>query len=49
MSEERKVIRVIGFDDKKKNYRTWAKKILAAATLRGYNSVLTAEDPKVSK
>ena len=49
MSEESKAIRIISFDDKKKNYRTWAKKFMAAATLRGYNSVLTADDPKVTR
>jgi len=50
MSEdENKAIRVISFDYKRKNYKTWAKKSLSAATLRGYNLVLTEKDPKVSK
>ena len=49
MSEESKAIRVISFDDKKKNYKTWAKKFISAATLRGYNIVLTENDPKVPK
>ena len=40
MSEESKAICIISFDDKKKNYGTWAKKFKAAATLRGYNIVL---------
>ena len=46
---ENKAIRVISFDDKKKNYKTWAKKFLSAATLRGYNIVLTEKDPEVPK
>ena len=49
MSEDSKAIRVISFDDKKNNYRTWAKKFKAVATLRGYNIVLTEADPKVSR
>ena len=49
MSEDSKAIRVISFDDKKKNYRTWAKKFKAAATLQGYSSVLTEANPKVPK
>ena len=50
MSEdENKAIRVISFDDKTKNYKIWAKKFLLAATLRGYNIVLTKKDPKVPK
>ena len=50
MSEdENKAIRMISFDDKKKNYKTWTKKFLLAATLRGYNIVLTETDPKVPK
>ena len=49
MSEESKAIRIISFDDKKKNYRTWAKKFKTAATLRGYNIVLTEADPKVPR
>ena len=39
----------MSFDDKKKNYKTWAKKFLSAATLRGYNIVLTKKDTKVPK
>ena len=50
MSEdENKAIRVISFDDKNKNYKTWAKKFLSAATLRGYNIVLTEKKTKVHK
>ena len=49
MSDESKAIRVIAFDDKKKNYRAWSKKFLAAAKLRGYGSLLTADDPKIPK
>ena len=50
MSEDKnKAIRVISFDDKRKKYKTWAKKFLSAATLRGYNIVLTKKDPKVPK
>ena len=33
----------------KTNYKTWAKKFISAATLRGYNIVLTEKDPKVPK
>ena len=48
MSEdENKAIRVISFDDKKRSYKTWAKKFLSVATLRGYNIVFTEKDPKV--
>ena len=49
MSDKSKAIQVIAFDDKKKNYRAWSKKFLAAAKLRGYGSLLTADDPKVPK
>ena len=49
MPEESKAIRVISFDDKKKNYQTWAKKFMSAATLRGYNIVLMEDDPKVPR
>ena len=49
MSEESKAIRVISFEDKKKNYQTWAKKFMSASMLRGYNIVLTDTDPKVLK
>ena len=49
MSEESKAIRVISFEDKKKNYQTWAKKFMLAATLRGYNIVLFQTNPKVPK
>ena len=48
MLEESKAISVISFDDKK-NYRTWAKKIMSAATLRGYNIALMEAYPKVSR
>ena len=40
LTEENKTIRVVGFDDKKKNYRTWATKFRSAATLRGYSMIL---------
>ena len=50
MSEdENKAFRVISVDDKKKNYKTWAKEFLSAARLRGYNIVLTKKDLKVPK
>ena len=48
MSEESKAIWVINFDDKKRNYQTWAKN-LSVAMLRGYNIVLTETDPKLPK
>ena len=40
LTEENKAIQIIGFDDKKKNYRTWATKFKLAATLRGYSIIL---------
>ena len=47
MSEdENKAIRIISCDDKKKNYKTWAKKFLSATIIRGYNIVLIEKDPK---
>ena len=46
MSEESKGICVISFDNKKKNYQTWTKKIMSSAILRGYNIVLMEADPK---
>ena len=49
MSEDTKAIWLIIFGDKKKNYRAWAKKFLAAAKLRGYGNVHTADDPKIPK
>ena len=50
MSEdENNAIRVISFDDKNKSYKTWAKKFLSAAILRGCNIVLTKKGPKVPK
>ena len=47
LTEENKAIRIIGFDDKKKNCRTWATKFRLAATLRGYNMILVEKDPKI--
>ena len=47
--EENKAILIIGFDDKKKNYRTWATKFNSAATLRGYSMMLVEKDPKIPK
>ena len=35
MSEESKAIEVISFDNKKKNYQTWAKIFMSVAKLRG--------------
>ena len=49
MSEESKAIWVISFDNKKKNYQTWAKKFMLVATLKGYDIILTETDPKVPK
>ena len=49
MSEESTAIWVISLDDKKKNYRTWAKKFMSVDMLWGYNIVLTETDPKVPK
>ena len=46
MSEGSKAIQVISFDNKKKNYQTWAKKFMSAARLRGYNIVLILINPK---
>ena len=47
--EENKAIWIIGFDDKKKNYITWASKLKSAATLRGYSMILVEKEPKIPK
>ena len=49
MSEESKAIRVISFNDKKKNCQKRAKFFLSAALMKGYNIVVMEADPKVSK
>ena len=49
LTEENKAIRIIGFDDKKKNYRTRATKFRLVATLRGYSMILVEKDPKIPK
>ena len=49
MPEESKAIRVVIFDNKNKNYRTWAKKFMTAAMLRRYNVVLLETNPKVPR
>jgi len=49
LTEENKAIRIIGFDDKKKNYRTWATKFRSVATFRGYSTILVEKDPKIPK
>ena len=49
LTEENKAIRIIGFDDKKKNYRTWATKFRSTAKLRGYSHILVEKDPKIPK
>ena len=47
--EENKAIWVVGFDNKKTNYRTWATKFRSAATLRGYRLIPVEKDPKIPK
>ena len=49
LTEENKAIRIIGFDDKMKNYRTCATKFRSAAMLRGYSMVLVEKDHKIPK
>ena len=49
LTEDNKAIRVIGFDNIKKNYRTWATKFRSAATLRVYSIILVEKDPKIPK
>ena len=49
LTEKNKAIWIIAFDDKKKNYRTWATKFRLAATLRGYSTILVEKDPKIPK
>ena len=49
LTGENKPIDVIGFDNKKRNYRTWATKSRSAATLRGYSMILVEKDPKIPK
>ena len=49
LAEENKAIRIIGFDNKKKNYRTQATKFRSEATLRGYSMILVEKDPKLPK
>ena len=47
LTEENKAIWVVGFDNKKRNYRTWATKFRSAATLRGYSTMIVEKDPKI--
>ena len=47
--EENKAIWIVGLDNKKKNYGTWATKFRSAATLRGYSKILLEKDPKIPK
>ena len=49
LTEENKAIRILGFDDKNKNYRTWATKFRSAAMLGGYSMILVEKDPKIPK
>ena len=49
LMEENKAIWVIGFDNKKKNYRMWATKFRSAATQRDYSMILVDKDPKIPK
>ena len=49
LTEENQAIRVIEFDEKKKNYRTWETKFSSAVTLRGYSMMLVERDPKIIK
>ena len=49
LTEENKVIHIVGFDNKKKNYRTWATKFRSAATLRGYSMILVKKGPNIPK
>ena len=49
LTEENKAIQIIGFDDKKKNYRTWATKFKSAAKVRGYSMILVEKDSKIPK
>ena len=52
MLEESKAILVISFDNKNKNYQTWAKKTMSAAMLWGITSYLwkpTQKYPRKAK
>ena len=49
LTEENTAIPIIGFDEKKKSYRTWATKFRSAATLRGYSMIPVEKDPKIPK